>query len=93
MSIAAPGTEAEIWDRTIEPQNGDLPPEAARAWLRLQLSPADCQRVNELSAKAQAGALSEGEERELDRYLNVGRALELLKAKARLSLHHESPRA
>jgi hypothetical protein len=91
MNMAASGTEAEIWDRTVEPQNGDLPPEAARAWLKLQLSPGDRERVNELSAKARADTLSDGEERELDGYLNVGRALELLKAKARLSLRHGPP--
>ena len=44
------------------------------------------QRVQELSAKANEGALSETETEELDNYLNVGRALEFIKAKARLSL-------
>jgi hypothetical protein len=87
MSMMTAGTEAEIWNRTIQPQNGNFPPEAARALLNLTLSPADVERVNDLSAKARAGTLAESEERELDNYLNVGRALELLKAKARLSLY------
>jgi hypothetical protein len=42
--------------------------------------------VCELSSKANAGTLTAGEDRELEQYLNVGRALEFLKAKARLSL-------
>jgi hypothetical protein len=39
-----------------------------------------------LSDKANEGVLTSEEAEELDRYLNVGRALEFLKAKARLSL-------
>jgi hypothetical protein len=48
---------------------------------------ADAERVRELSEKAHIGQLTATEERELDNYLNVGRTLEFLKAKARLSLH------
>jgi hypothetical protein len=79
-------TEAEIWDRAIQPDEGGLTTEAAHALLKLKLASAEVQRVNELSAKARAGALSAAEERQLDSYLNMGRALELLKAKARASL-------
>jgi hypothetical protein len=63
-----------------------LSPEAAREWLRLQLSESDTERVRELSRKASTGELTAPEERELENYLNVGRTLEFLKAKARLSL-------
>jgi hypothetical protein len=38
-------TEAEIWSRAIRPEVGDLSTEAAREWLRLQLSEADTERV------------------------------------------------
>ena len=79
-------TEAEIWSRAIQPESGDLSAAAAREWLRLRLAADDQQRVRELSSKANTGALSEEEAQELDSYLNVGRALEFLKAKARLSL-------
>lgn len=84
-------TEAEIWNRTIQPESGTLSAEAARALLELKLRPGDVERVNELSAKAGEGALTAEEGRELDNYLNVGRALELLKAKARLSLRRAIP--
>ena len=47
--------------------------------------------MRELSGKANAGSLSADEEKELDYYLNVGRALEFLKAKARLSLRESAP--
>jgi len=86
MSAAIAENEAAIWNRTIKPENGDLAPEAARALLELKLPPEDIARVNELSAKAGEGTLTDDESRELDNYLNVGRALELFKAKARYSL-------
>ena len=86
MSAAPSITEAEIWDRAIRPDLGDLPAEAAREFLRLKLSETDMNRVRELSAKAGAGTLSAEEMREMDHYLNVGRTLEFIKAKARLSL-------
>jgi len=79
-------SEAAIWHRTIQPELGNFSPEAAKALLALALAPRDRQRVNDLSAKARSGDLTQEETSELDQYLNVGRALELLKAKARLSL-------
>jgi len=85
-------TEADIWSRTIRPGIGDLSPEAAREWLRLRISDVDAERVRELSQKANAGQLNAAEERELENYLNVGRTLEFLKAKARLSLRGNAPR-
>jgi len=84
-------TEAEIWSRTVRPGEGDLSPEAAREWLRLQLSGTDVERVRELSSKSNSGQLTNAEERELENYLNVGRALDFLKAKARLSLRSHTP--
>ena len=86
MAVESSVTEAEIWNRTIRPDVGDLSPEAAREWLRLQLSDADAERVRELSSKANCGQLTGAEERELENYLNVGRTLQFLKANARLSL-------
>jgi hypothetical protein len=91
MAAESSATEAEIWSRTIRPGVGDLSPEAAREWLRLQLSDADAQRVRELSSKANSGQLTGTEEQELETYLNVGRTLEFLKAKARLSLRDHAP--
>ena len=79
-------TEVEIWNRAIQPETGDLAEATARELLRLHLVEDDQQRVRHLSTKANAGTLSISEEQELDSYLNVGRAIEFLKAKARLSL-------
>ena len=93
MSAATAETEAEIWNRTIQPESGTLSAEAARALLELKLRPDDVARVNDLSAKARESTLTDEEGRELDSFLNVGRALELLKAKARLSLRRTIPAA
>jgi hypothetical protein len=86
MGAIAASTEAEIWNRTIRPDLGDLSAEAARELLRLALSEDDNIRVRELSEKANGGELAAEEAQELEHYLNVGRTLEFLKAKARLSL-------
>ncbi len=86
VSAVIAENEAAIWNRTIQPENGSLAPEAARALLDLKLASVDIERVNELSAKIGESTLTDEEEQELDNYLNVGRALELLKAKARCSL-------
>ena len=91
MTVESSATEAEIWLRTIRPGEGNLSPEAAREWVRLQLSDADAERVRELSTKANSGQLTGIEERELENYLNVGRTLQFLKAKARLSLCDHIP--
>ena len=86
MSAINFSSEAEIWNRAIRPDLGDFSAAAARELLRLSLSSEDKERVRELSAKANAGQLTADETQELEHYLNVGRTLEFLKAKARLSL-------
>lgn len=88
--MSANVTETEIWSRTIRPDIGDLAAGAAREFLRLRLAESDTERVRALSAKAGVGGLSAEETQELDHYLNVGRTLEFIKAKARLSLRDAS---
>jgi hypothetical protein len=81
-------TEAagDIWTRTLKPEEGDLPPEAARYFFGVNLSAPDVERVQTLSAKAREGSLTEKEDRELDCYIEVGWFLDLMKSKARISL-------
>jgi hypothetical protein len=86
-------TEVEIWDRTIRPLQTGFSAAAANEILKLHLAEADQQRARELSGKANSGRLTSEEAQELDHYLNVGRALEFLKAKARLSLRDASSQA
>jgi len=75
-----------IWSRLIEPDHGNLTPDAARAWLRLAFPEEDHKRVDELNKKAQQGTLTQDEGEELDDYIRVSDELAIIKAKARLSL-------
>ena len=60
--------------------------EMARQILGIHFSPADHVRYEELSAKAQEGALSPDERAELEDFLNLNDLLIVLKTKAESSL-------
>jgi hypothetical protein len=81
-----PNSEAAILARVIQPVRDDLPLAAARVLLKLEFGSDDRQRMHELAVKNQDGKLSATEKKELDGYLRVGRLIDLLSAKARLSL-------
>jgi uncharacterized protein YnzC (UPF0291/DUF896 family) len=49
----------------------------------MKLPSGDEDRVNELSAKARAGSLTEAETQELDSYLHIGSLLAVIQSKAR----------
>ncbi len=85
-STPAADRGAEILARTIKPDEGNLPVDAARSILDFQLAQVDYDRVNELAAKARAGTLTTDERFELDEYERVSCLLELMQSKARLSL-------
>ena len=78
--------EAAILTRVIQPDQDDLSPAAARALLKFDFPAADRERMHELAVKNQVGKLTAAEQQELDGYLRIGRLLDLLGAKARLSL-------
>lgn len=88
MNAAAISEESAvaIWKRAIEPEAGTLPPDEARAILRLRLAESDLDRADALAAKARAGRLTRREQQQLDNYLTIGSTLEFLKSKARRSL-------
>jgi hypothetical protein len=79
-----------ILERVIEPQEGDLPLDLARYFLKLDFPPADHVRYAELSARAQQGVLSPEEATELDDYLNINAFLMIAQSKARWSLRGNS---
>ena len=54
--------------------------------LSLTLSSADRDRMNELAAKSRDGSLTADEELEIESYRQACRLLDLLKARARVSL-------
>jgi hypothetical protein len=70
----------------FRPERGTWSKGAAESILRFDFPPADSRRMNSLAAKSRKGSLSAAEETELEHYREVGRLLELLQSKARLSL-------
>src|SRR5215472_12243261 len=84
--VLTPNTEAAILARVIESDATPITPEVARYLLSMQLPRADEERVNELSARARAGSLSEAEAQELDSYLHIGRLLAVMQSRARRAL-------
>jgi hypothetical protein len=83
----AGSTEAAIIGRMIHPERADLPGDAAQALLRLfSLDQADLDRMHELAVKNQDDALTQAEKAELESYLRVSYFIDLMHAKARLSL-------
>ena len=83
-------TEADILAHVIAPDQPGLPPESARAILALKFDQAALERLNDLAEKSRAGTLSEAERAEMEKYLRVGQFLNLLQAKARVSLREMS---
>lgn len=84
-------TEAAIWERVIHPE-GELTPQAARALLQLEFSPADLRRMRLLATKAQAGKLTAADGAAIDNYERVGTMLSILKSKARKVLKKANAR-
>ena len=80
-------TEAAILARMLHPEKADLPDDAAQALLRLlQFDQADLDRMHELAVKNQDDLLIPSEKAELENYLRVSYFIDLMHAKARLSL-------
>jgi hypothetical protein len=83
-------TEADIFARIVHPEEGNLPQDVSHLILNLRFESEDVTRMNELAEKNNRGVLSEIEHQEMEKYLRVGNFLNLLHAKARLSLHNSS---
>jgi len=79
-------TEGVILSRVLRPEEGNLPPEAAHWLLRVDFDDVDRAKIAALYEKAREGTLSEVEDAELEDYGDVGRMLEILRAKARATL-------
>jgi len=79
-------TETDILSRIIAPDDGNLEPGLAQYILKLDFPQSDHRRIDELSSKAQDGALTPEEESELEGYLHVNDFLAIVQSKARLSL-------
>jgi hypothetical protein len=86
MASTAQYTQTAILSRAFQVDNGNLSPDLANFILAVELSDEDQHRLRELADLARGGVLDEQQETELENYRHVGRLLELLKSKARISL-------
>jgi len=85
MSIATPeSSQLSILKRLFEEQ--EMSSELAEYIHRLQFPQRDIDRMNDLSAKAMEGSLTNGEDDELENYLSVGGVLAILQSRARRRL-------
>jgi hypothetical protein len=76
-------TEAAILARVIEADETEITPDVARYLISMQLPDADRGRVDELSARARVGSLTDAEGAELDSYLHIGSLLAVMQSRAR----------
>ena len=87
MSVLLESSEAAILNRVFQPDSGDWPRAAAESILSIGFDQTDRERMTSLLEKAKAGELSAEEAETLENYRHVGRLLELMKSRARRSLH------
>ena len=80
-------------ERLFRLAEADLPADVARYFLSLAFTPAEQTRYQELSRKAQDGALTPAEDSELDDLLTANDVLTILQSKARTSLQQRTPAA
>lgn len=79
-------TEADILDEIVEPSRSTFSRQVAEEFLSLRFNETATERIRELLQKKNVGTISEVEKATLDNYLRVGEFLDLLQAKARVSL-------
>jgi hypothetical protein len=83
---SASTTEAGIFSRIIQPESGGWGAAAAQAILQMAFAAEDRERMRVLLEKAKADELADSERAELLNFQKAGRMLELMKARARISL-------
>ena len=79
-------SEADILIKVVDPKKADLSPEAARSFLGFRFDATTTKRIRQLLRKNNLGTISAAERLTLEKYLRVGQLLDLLHAKAKLSL-------
>ena len=84
-------TEADILGEVVAPYEPTMPDGFARAVLAVRFNESAQTRIREFLEKKNAGSITPTESANLDRYLHVGQFLDLMQAKARLSL--QTPRS
>ena len=86
MATTIPPTESELLDRLVFPFDQDLDPPAARSLLRIRFDRQATKQINQLLRKNQRGTISAEERMVLEKYLRLGKFIDVLQAKARKAL-------
>ena len=84
-------SDAAILGEVFLPDRPTLARQHAEWLLTLEFNARQKSRIIELGEKANRGELKPSEQEELDRFIRVGMMLNLLKAKAELSLRQTTP--
>jgi hypothetical protein len=88
--IAPYPTEADVLLDVVQPKVGSLPPAAAEFFIELEFSQRAKDRMSQLCDRGNQGELTPQERAEIEAYRRVGMLLDLLQAKARLSLRQSN---
>ena len=91
MSEATTITEADILKDIIAPDHGDMTREVAQSVLQWKFTERAAARMSDLADRNNKGTISDSERDELEKYLRVGSLINLVQAKARLSLKQTQP--
>lgn len=86
MADAPTITESDILADVMSADQGDLSPEAAQSVLGWKFTERAASRMTELADRNNKGTITAAERQELEKYLRVGSLVNILQAKARLSL-------
>jgi hypothetical protein len=86
MAMTIPTSESDILQHLVFPFDEDLDIQAARALLRIQFDREATKQINQLLRKNQRGMISAEERMVLDKYIRMGKFIDVLQAKARKAL-------
>jgi len=86
MITSLPITEADILHEIVEPGHSRFSRQVVEEFLSLCFNESARERIRELLRKNNAGLISETEQTTLKSYLRFGEFLDLLQAKAQVSL-------
>ena len=91
MTVALEKDQVAILSRAFTSETGALSPEAAQSILEIELSADDQSELRRLAEAAQNDSLTPADSEALECYRHIGRLIELLKSKARISQKKSRP--
>jgi hypothetical protein len=86
MATSTIPSDADVLRHLVVPVTDQMEPAAARAILRFRFDQEAIKTIRRLLQKNNRAGLSAGERITLERFLRVGKVIDLFQAKARLSL-------